>query len=388
MLFKILTTLILTIARFFALDQIWCDAAEATAMRAAQEPIPFFVREAVHDVAVVERDVIVVTGLAPERQLVRSSGRREDETLVTATQKGSLGGDWLMADEHRWWYGTMGEHDGCIDTTFVRDDGEGDGEIETSAVPAAGSPPYIWLPLKGDKPRALQLSFGDTGNLLLTEIDPTGALRSWHLPWRSHVTHAQSAERLPDGRIAYVTHQNGGDRLMLVLLGDNERADIVMLGYAMTVQLATAVDSAGRLAIVSSMKDRRILGTVIDPDHPVPLTWHELGTEARLTGNMRELQVIATSDGFVAAWLSRGGEERSQLLARELKTNRAGIAAIGIGEPLDRNREIFFSLRGEGGEPVFYWDDGRQLVRRRLPVSLAGYDFVQGLASLFCNVHH
>ncbi|MDP9362176.1 MAG: hypothetical protein M3P29_12075 [Acidobacteriota bacterium] len=72
-----------------------------------------------------------------------------------------------------------------------------------------------------------------------------------------------------------------------------------------------------------------------------------------------------------------------RLQARELKSDHAGAWAVDIGQPTG-SRAVFFTLCSDGNEATFFWDDGRHLVTRRMPSSLAGYDLIERLAAYFC----
>jgi hypothetical protein len=194
-----------------------------------------------------------------------------------------------------------------------------------------------------------------------------------------------SAELLPDGRIAVITHHKDSQRLSLLLLADDDRIDIVSLGYKMAIQLATAVDSSGRIAIATFTADRRVDGTVIDPARaPAESNWRELRSGIRLLGGTGELQVAPVSDAFVVAWINRS-EIPPRLEVGNLHAAYAGGPFLTVGPLADRGRDTFFSLRSEDGEPVLTWDDGTYIMTRRLPASLAGYSLIERMAALYCD---
>lgn len=56
-----------------------------------------------------------------------------------------------------------------------------------------------------------------------------------------------------------------------------------------------------------------------------------------------------------------------------------------IGPVIDRFRNTFATLRDDGGEPVWTWDDGSHLLRRRLPASIDGYVWIERIAD-WCGI--
>jgi hypothetical protein len=376
-MFDLLWAWLLFAVRFLALDPIPCEIAAAVSERYSASPLPFIaIAEPVVDAALAGGDVVVVSGRDAQRRVLRSTPRGGMEVLMQDTQRLAVGGEYLFARGTRWWYGVAGTRDGDAGTFFVSDDGT------STRVPVSGLYTYLWLPLKSDAPRALELSTGVDGEPIAAEIDTAGSVRSWHLPML--LGRATAAEIVADGRIALVTQQKASGRLTLLLLGDEDRVDIIALGYKMILQLATAVDASGRLAIATATTDRRVDGAVIDPDHATEPKWRELRQGIRLGSWAGELQVTPAPGGFVVAWINHS-ESPPLLEAGSLSAGSAGGEVFTIGEVADRSRDTCFSLRTEDNEPVVTWDDGNHLVTRRLPASIPGNALIERLSTWYCG---
>jgi hypothetical protein len=364
-MFEILWALALKVTRFLLLEAMWCVAATAALERYAQSPVPFVVTEPVLDAAMAGDDLVVVSN--SERRVLRSTPRGGTEVLMPATRPLVPGGEHLHVHGSRWWYGLAGTRDGSRGTYFVSDDGT------SNTILATGVFLNLWVPLKTETPRALELSVDADHQPIAVEINASGPVRSWRLPMV--LGRSTSAEILPDGRIALVAHHKDSARLTLLLLDADDQIDIISLGHKMLIQLATAVDSSGRLAIATATTDRRVDGTVVDPAHAAEPTWRELRRGIRLEGGASDLQVTPVSDGFMVGWINRS-ESPPQLEAGNL--NGGGVF-LSVGTLFDRGRNTFFALRNVEGEPVFTWDDGEHLVTRSLPPSISGYHLIERL---------
>ena len=373
----LLRALLIVVWRFLTLETIWCEAAAAVPQRYVEIRVPFIAAEPVIDAAVAGEDVVVVSGERSDRRVLRSTPRDEPEVLMPTMQRVVPGGEYLFARGSRWWYGVAVKRDGVQETRFVLDDGT------SSVVPVSGRYLSLWIPLKTVTPRALVLSTSDSGMPVATEIDANGPTRTWQMPM--DLGRLASAELLPDGRIAVVTNHKDSKQLTLLLLADDDQIRIISLGYKMTVQLATAVDSRGRIAIATSTTDRRVDGTVIDLSRvPVEPKWRELRQGIRVTGGLGELQVASVSEGFAVAWVNRS-ESPPQLETGNLHASHGDGAFLNVGAVADRGGDAVFSLRSEDGEPVFTWDDGAHLLTRRLPASIAGYLLIERMAEAYCG---
>lgn len=362
-----LVRLLVVAAHLLAVDGIWCDAGTAVEQRYRESRVPSAVGDPVLGSAVAADEVITVSGTGAQRRVVRSAPRSGPEVLLEVEARIVPGGEYLFAGEGNWWYGIAAVHDHVQSTIFVSDAGR-------AVVPINGVMLVRWLPLRSETPRALELTISRDGAPMATEIDAGGALRSWHLPMP--LSPATSAEILPDGRIAMVTQQRESKRLFLLLLGNDDHVDTVSLGYKMLLQLATAVDRSGHLAVATTTTDQRVDGAVIDPAHAGEPVWRELRREVRLSGSAGELQAAALSEGFAVSWINRSASP-PRLEAGNLYDGHGGGGVRTIGTVTDR---AYFALRTENGEPVWTWDDGRDVLRRRLPASLDGFDWIAGMA--------
>lgn len=373
----LLRELLIAVWRFLALETMWCEAAAAVPQSYAEIRVPFIAAEPVLDAAVAGEDFVVVSGESSDRRLLRSTPRDEPEVLMPTVQRVVPGGEYLFARGSRWWYGVAVKRNGVQGTYFVSEDGS------SSVIPVSGQYLSLWIPLKIVTPRALVLSMSDSGMPVATEIDTNGPVRTWQLPM--DLGRLASAELLPDGRIAVVTNDKDSRHLTLLLLADDDRIEIISLGYKMAIQLATAVDSQGRVAIATSTTDRRVDGTVIDLSRvPMEPKWRELRQGSRVTGGLGELQVASVSDGFAVAWVNRS-ESPPRLETGNLHASHGDGAFLNVGAVADRGGGAVFSLRSEDGEPVFTWDDGFHIMTRRLPASIAGYLLIERMAEAYCG---
>jgi hypothetical protein len=372
-MFEILWLFVTATQRALALETMWCDAGAAAERRYAESTVPFVISEPPLDAAMMDGDVVVVSDVGGERKVLRSSPGGGTEVLLPETRKLVPGGELLFASGLDWWYGLAGTRQGAKGLYFVSGNGA------SGVVPLSRPSAHRWLMLKSGALRALELSTSGEGVPVATEVHAAGPVRSWHLPF--DLGRLTSAEILPDGRVAVVTHHDRSARLTLLLLDDDDRIEIIQLGYKMMIQLATAIDSAGHLAIATATTDHRVDGTVIDPTHAEEPKWQSVRRGVRLGGWNGDIQTVPVSEGFVIAWVNRS-ESPPRLEAANLS---AGGAFMIIGALLDRDRDTFFSLRTEDNEPVFIWDDGRRVVMRRLPASIGGYQLIELLTSRYCR---
>lgn len=353
---------------------LWCNASSAVVDRYPETRVPFVVSDVVVNAAVAGDNVIVVSGSGEQRRVTRSGRRGEIETLLDIDKRLAIGESLVAQGEH-WWYGVTGVRDGVQSTFFVSDEG-------ASVVPISGALLARWLPLQSETPRALEVTFGNDGSPMATEIDAHGPLRSWHLPMP--LSGATSAARLPDGRIAVVTQQKDSSQLFLLLLGEKDHLDIASLGYRMLMQLAIAADAGGRIALVVLTPDHRVVAAWLDPLHPAEPAWQQLREGIQLSASVRDVQVVAVAGGAVASWINRSLTP-PRIEASNVYANHAPGEARVIGSVVDRGRNTFASLRVERGEPVWTWDDGSHLLMRRLPASIDGYTWLERVAG-WCGV--
>lgn len=358
------------IAQLLSGASLWCDGSSAVILRYRETRMPFVpVDDVIVNAAVAGDSVVVVTQSGEGRRVIRSGRRGEVETLLNVDKRIALGEALVVQGEH-WWYGVPAVRDGIQSTFFVSDEG-------SSIVPISGVVLARWLPLQSETPRALEVSFASDGSPMATEITAQGPLRSWHLPMQFSA--ATSAAPLPDGRIAVVTHQKDA-HLYLFLLGDNDHMDTVSLGYLTLLQLAIAADAGGRIVLAASTNDHRVVGASIDPAHPAEPVWRQLRGGVQLSSNAGEVKVVAVTSGAVATWINRSAVP-PRIEASNVHATHSPAEFRAIGSVVDRGRNTFASLRIEGGEPVWTWDDGTNLLTRRLPASIDGFVWIERLAA-------
>lgn len=359
--------------------------ARAAVERAAPQPLSRSGSDPVHDAALAGDALIVLQGEDRERSLIRSVPR-EDRTLASMSLRGAIGQETIVMNGDRWWYGSAGERDGTVVTTFVAGDASED--VKTSSVPVRGRGPYLFLPLHGEQPRGLQFAATNPDTTLVTEIDATHAVRTWQVPRIDLLNAHAIAERLPDRRIALFAVRNGV--LELLLLEDRGEFAATTVRDVAPFQFATAIDDTGRMAMViatAAPGGQSLESAILDPDHPTDATWQVLTRNARLASwPYQELKVVSGPNGFVAAWIDRAVTRRFDLQACDLETDATPPVIASIGDPTEgRTFGAFFSMHSAGKELRFFWDDGRQLVMRRVPASIRQLAATQQFAK-FCGL--
>jgi hypothetical protein len=380
--------LLLLLARLYATGSEWCGEVRATIKTAVPRPLSWFGSESVQD-AVLSGDALVVVtwtkGASRERHLIRST-RGRDETLQSAGMRGTRGNEQIIASGDHWWYGSISMQEGEMATTFVTGDDSGH-VATTSGVPAVGLPPYLYVPVRSDQPRALQ--FGSDGghtSTIVTEVDASHTLRTWRLPRMNVLNTRVRAELLPDNRIALLMIQ---EKQLALLLLSNFGVAATPVRDDSPFQFATANDGGGHIAIVTATVvpgGERIEGTVLDPDRPRNAQWRTLSDTARLAGwPTFELRVVPTAGGFVAAWVDRSVERGMKLQACDLRMDGSPVIVADIGEPAETGAlGVFFAVQPSGRDVLFFWDSGRDFLVRRMPASITQFAAAERLEAV-CN---
>jgi hypothetical protein len=310
------------------------------------------------------------------------------------------GSDGFFVTGKDWWYATLdNDRDGAAATTFVKSDGSRATYVRPPAAVSLMSWQMTVIP--GEKPRALEFTY-NADETIVREVDWNGASRSWRLPPVSYQRISNMvAEPLPDGRIALLDNHSG---LSMYLLTDEGHVDAITLRNVQIQQFDVAIDHAGRIVIVAarnaivqargavaaaSHDTGTIDAAVIDPANPDQAEWRPLRHDVRVTGSLRELHVVNTPDGFAAAWINELDGMRIEATDVDPRGHGGPVVEVGRaspGAPLD--------LQATHDELLFWWDDGKHLFQRRLPVSLkdyAGYTIVSELAQGICGkaeAHH
>jgi hypothetical protein len=170
----------------------------------------------------------------------------------------------------------------------------------------------------------------------------------------------------------------------MYVLSDEGNVETTVLRNVRIRQFDTAIDNAGRIAIAAARKDEAAIdAAVVDFANLKKAEWYSLGHDALVMGQLRELQVVATRNGFVAAWINERDGRRIE--AAELGARGCRGAIVEVGQPSARGREVFFDVQPMQDEMLFWWDDGERLVQRRLPLSLTGYAVMRDLTQRFCS---
>jgi hypothetical protein len=419
MAFDVVIRFLLETFRFLAGSAVWCavmqmaNAAFGVAPTAYVIPPTRIARNPIHYVAATDAGTFVVSfGVATgrDRAFYREIAKIDagmDEPVkvrIPITERSTWTVDALsdgfVATATDWWYATLDDRDGAAATTFVKSDGS----RATYARPPA--PAYTpdtndrthsnsWhtIVIPGEKPRAIELTYRADGTIV-REVDWDGTSRSWELPPVNYKRLIRIvAQPLPDGRIALLSDADG---MVLYLLANEGRVETVPLRNLRIQQFDAAVDSTGRIGIVTARNANAALsndtGTIdaaiIDPAHPDSAEWSALRHDVRVTGTSREVQVVATPEGFAAAWIN-------EIDGKHIEA--AGIDARGHGGPVveigrtGSRADTFIGVQAKHDELFFWWDDGQHLLQRRLPASLNGYSLLQDLAQHLCGeaeVHH
>jgi hypothetical protein len=313
----------------------------------------------VQHAAQVGEDVVVVTHAAADRVVTRAGA------VVARVRPGRAGVDYLprgsddlIVSGSGWWYASL---DGVEDrpaTTFVKSDGS----RVTHASPASGPVRSYLIALAGDEPRALDFS-STLESTLVRELDWSGVVRSWQLPREYELWPHMTAERLPDGRIALFSSRAG---LTMYVLSDDGAVDTRVLSNLHFSQFATAIDDAGRIAVVvANNQSGTIEASIVDADADRDPEWLVLRRDASVMGRLREMRIVRGADGFIAMWINEGSQRRIEAV-----NLRANSEVVTIGNASPRGNTAFFDVQAFGEELIVFWDDGEHLFRRRVPASL------------------
>jgi hypothetical protein len=369
--------LLLLLARLYATGSGWCEEVRATIKTAVPRPLSYFGNESVQDAVISGDALILVTltrGEGRERHLIRST-RGGDETLQSTGMRGARGNEQIIAGGNHWWYGSISMQEGEMATTFVTGDDSGH-VATTSGVPAVGLSPYLYVPVRADQPRALQFgSDDDRKSTIVTEVDASHTLRTWHLPRMNLLNTRVRAELLPDNRIALFMIQE--KQLALILLS-NSGVSVTPIRDDAPFQFATANDGGGHIAIVTATVvpgGERIDGTLLDPDQPRNAHWRMLSDSARLAGwPTFELRVVPAAGGFVAAWIDRSVERGMKLQACDLRMDGSPVIVADIGDPAETGAfGVIFAVQPSGGDVLFLFDNGRDFLVRRMPAPITQF---------------
>jgi hypothetical protein len=393
------------VVRFLSASALWCAAAQMMDATFGMTQMPYGIRSTaaipypVHYVAATDEETVVVSfGFEPGRnssfyrQITKISPAGEDEPLrvrIPFAPGASLANDplseGLFVTGTDWWYATLDIRDGAAATTFVKSDGSRATYVRPPAFTAMS---WQLVILPGEKPRAIELTYR-AEETIAREVDWKGEARTWRLPPVSHERRRRMiAQPLPDGRIALLSNHDG---LALYLLADDGRVDAMTLRNVTIHQFDAAIDPAGLLAIVAARNASPELpddiGTIevaiVDPTSPEHAEWRALRHDVRVIGHLRDVQVVATPDGFAAAWINELAGRRIEAAGVDRRGH--GGPVVDVGQARVRGDASLLGVQARQDELLFWWDDGEHLLQRRLPVSLSGYAMVNALAQRFCR---
>lgn len=374
MTWKLIATFLLSLLQLEGCGKPICSMlGEATSPR---REVRLLSRGPIHDARLVGSDLIIVSGGTDDRKITRAREGALEETLADVEVQTFYGEGLVVVDHSRWWYGIAGGHGRRFGTSFVV--GDTSSAATKTFVPHRFSGPFQWLPLEGSEPRGLFVFFRSETELEALEIGLDGPGRTWILeaPRQYGFRGGWSAERLADGRIVLISID---ERMVARILGDAGAVQTIDLrNDERVLQIATASDDRGRVAVVVAVfRAPSIRATVFDPDRPSDQPWEILsdGVHAGLPA------VIATSDGFVAAWVQRGDSPTVQVRSLD----RAGLT-LNLGPTVwtpDEHRGVFLSRAGSE-ELIAVWQ-GRQTMMRRFPNAVSGFAFLIDAAAAVCG---
>lgn len=403
MALALVTWFLSEIVRFLSGSALWCAAAQTANATFGVMQTPYVIRSTpaianpIHDVAATDDETLVITfGFEPGpsrsfyREIATVAGTDEIVRVgipatLSSTWISAPGSDGIYVTGRDWWYATLDHRDGAVATTFVRSDGSRATYVRPPAVASAS---WQLVVIPGEKPRAIELTYADE-ETIAREVGWSGTSRSWRLPPVSRHRHARMvAQPLPDERIALLSNHDG---ISLYVLADEGHFDTIVLRNLTVQQFGAAIDPAGRLAIVAGRNANPALpedtGTieaaVIDPANPGDPKWQPLRHDVRVTGLFREVQVVATAEGFAAAWINELEERRIE--ATDVDGQGHGGPVVDVGQARPHGPAPYFGVQAKGDALLFWWDDGEHLMERRLPASLSGYAMLNDLAQGLCR---
>jgi hypothetical protein len=357
--------------------------------RFARRTLPIVATHPLMAAAVLPRGETIVVSEPAEalRHVQRATAISAAETLPIIRLP--LNGEGLFGDDEGWWYTTDVHQQESGGTLFIYAKAGG-GAVQKALVGRPHRGLTVSLPLSGAEPRTVLLSNVTLTELEIIEARPSGAQRTWRSPaagigrlgGRLH-----SAEPLPGNRAAIVSLEKHDSRaptaiVLRILAEERDVAPIILGRLPSAYGLTTAVQEDGTIAIVLASRRATtsvIQAAVVDPAAATnaPLKWIEISPPGAISP-----EVVATSEGFVVAWLEEGKPFR--LHAREIRNGRAGLYPIYVGEAGGSDsHDAFFTIQVTRDELTFLWmDTSAQLVARTYPAPITGFDLVHRLIHL------
>ena len=390
--FAIVVSALLQIVRFLLAVPFWCAVLQMAnvtfAVRQTDYVLPPLVglRNPLHHVAAAGDHTVVVAfvvGSGNERGLYRDITSATADPIrirFPATFRSTWtiepGSETLfVTDKDDWWYATQADQDGAPAVTFMKSDGSRSTYRKPPELTSDDAQSHSWMmaAVAGEKPRVILFNYANEETVAL-DIDATGTKRSWRLPrFRFNNIPTVVAEPLSDGRIAVIENSRG---LSLYLLADDGQFESIPLRNIEITRFGAAMGSGGRIAIAALRKDTGTMeAAVIDPAHTDHTEWQPLQHDLQIAGYGP--RVVATPDGFVAAWVNDA--DRRRIEAAEIDRHGRWGPVVEIDRPMTHGQP-YLDVQARNDELLFWWDDGgAHLFEHHLPASLKAYAAIKAL---------
>jgi hypothetical protein len=389
---KISTLLLVLLAQLSGCAKFLCSLSLADQFRSRRLSIAI---PSVQDIAPLSQDDILVAAhplRAPTAiELTRVRFNQEEKIAATPALFPYDLKPSVFSKEGRWWFSRQGDEGAVSSVFFVT--GEGD-RIQQTRVRLPRKSPLVWLPIRGDVPRGLEISAADEQPALrIDEVTPAGVRPLAAFPWwesgfqRTLLSSRWSAEALGDGRIAIVAVDGPPEGMALQLRivgGEKDPVESpIPCSVAIDYPLATAAASSGKLAVVGRSKEGKVVAMIVDVDQPQSTRCRVISEPGEIAAQppLGTPSVAWTGDSFVTAWIRDDGTIR----AGELRNLRSSPLIIDVGEEADVDRPLRQLIHADGETVTFIWKErGGGFVIRRMPRSVAGYAFAAELWRQFC----
>ncbi len=294
----------------------------------------------------------------------------------------------VFGNQNRWWFSVQGNQ-GAQSSVFFFVSGE---QNQPRRVNLPRRFPLVWLPIRGDEPRGVEVSVeNEQPSLRIDEVTPSGTKLIAAFPWweagfqHTVLSSRWSAEALGEGRFAVVAVDGppGGMTLRLRVVGDRAEPveSPIPCSVAIDYPLATAVDGSGRLAVVGRAKDGSVVGVTVDAARPESARCSVISAPGEVAAMppFGTPAVVWSGEAFVSAWIREDGTVRVSELGKP------GVVDAGRGA--DVHQPLHQLLYTDGDYVTLVWKErGGAFVERPLPRNVAGYAFATEVSRLFCRV--
>lgn len=356
----------------------------------APQPIGI-ARLSVEDVVPLSRDDFVVTALTHPTAMAIIRLRTGLEESIASTPSLSpydLSASVFPAD-NGWWFSRQGDEGSVSRAFFVISNGA----IQETRVNLPRHDQNAWLPLRGSEPRGVFVSVSDDPRTLqIREVKPSGSRLLGAFPWRETgpkrtlVNSRWSAEALSDGRIAVVTSDEAGDEQTIKLRVVGGAAVDAALPCTVPIDhpIDTAVDGAGRLAVVGLSKDGRVVAmmTQLNPLQPGRCRVISAPDEKAASPPYGTPSVVWAGETFVAAWIRDDGTVR----ACELRHLDPAPLVVNIGGDANLEHPLRQLVHRTADEVVFVWRTrSGEIVQRWMPPNVVAHTVAFELLRRVCT---